>query len=46
MNTSEIEAFLAVVRYGNISKAAKQSFISQSTISQRIKSVLLQSKKI
>lgn len=39
MNTSEIEAFLAVVRYGNISKAAKQLFISQSTISQRIKTL-------
>lgn len=39
MNTSEIEAFLAVVRSGNISKASKQLFISQSTISQRIKSL-------
>src|SRR5699024_5674863 len=39
MNTAEIEVFLAVVRYGNISKAAKQLFISQSTISQRIKTL-------
>lgn len=39
MNTSEIEAFLAVVRMGNISKAAKQLYISQSTISQRIKAL-------
>src|SRR5690625_63402 len=39
MNTSEVEAFLAVVRNGNISKASRQLFISQSTISQRIKSL-------
>ena len=39
MNSSEIEAFLAVVRSGNISKASKQLFISQSTISQRIKTL-------
>ncbi|SDK60784.1 DNA-binding transcriptional regulator, LysR family [Lacicoccus qingdaonensis] len=39
MNTSEIEAFLAVVRSGNISKASKNLFISQSTISQRIKAL-------
>ena len=39
MNTSEIEAFLAVVRCGNISRASKKIFISQSTISQRIKAL-------
>lgn len=39
MNTTEIDAFLAVVRYGNISKASRQLYISQSTISQRIKSL-------
>jgi len=39
MNTSEIEVFLAIVRYGNISNAARQLYISQSTISQRIKNL-------
>ena len=39
MNTFEIDAFLAVVRYGNISKASKQLYISQSTISQRMKTL-------
>lgn len=39
MNTDEIECFLAVVRYGNITNASKHLYISQSTISQKIKSL-------
>lgn len=39
MNYSEIEAFLAVVRSGNITNAAERLYISQSTISQRIKAL-------
>lgn len=39
MNTSEIDTFLAVVRSGNISKASKQLYIAQSTISQKIKNL-------
>ncbi|MDO4982719.1 MAG: LysR family transcriptional regulator [Eubacteriales bacterium] len=36
MNTEQIEAFLAVVRYGNISRAAEKTFVSQPTLSHRI----------
>ena len=39
MNYSEIEAFLTVIRSGSITGAAERLFISQSTISQRIKSL-------
>lgn len=39
MNTDEIEIFLAVVRCGNITNASKYLYISQSTISQKIKSL-------
>lgn len=39
MNTDEIESFLAVVRCGNITNASKYLYISQSTISQKIKSL-------
>ncbi|HSR04725.1 MAG TPA: LysR family transcriptional regulator [Proteiniclasticum sp.] len=39
MNISEIEAFLTVVKKGNISIASKALFISQSTLSQRIMSL-------
>lgn len=37
MTIEEIDAFLAVVEYGTLSAAAERLFISQSTISQRIK---------
>ena len=37
MTIEEIDAFLAVVEYGTLSSAAERLFISQSTISQRIK---------
>lgn len=37
MKITEIESFLAIVEAGNISKAADNLFISQSTLSQRLK---------
>lgn len=37
MTIEEIDAFLAVVEYGTLSLAADKLFISQSTISQRLK---------
>lgn len=37
MTIEEIDAFLAVVEYGTLSLAAEKLFISQSTISQRLK---------
>lgn len=37
MTIEEIDAFLAAVEYGTLSAAAERLFISQSTISQRIK---------
>lgn len=37
MNTDQIEAFLAVVDIGSINLAAKKLFITQSTLSTRIK---------
>ena len=37
MTLLEIEAFLAVVKYGNISLAAKELYITQPTMSTRIK---------
>ncbi|MDU4961625.1 MAG: LysR family transcriptional regulator [Sporomusaceae bacterium] len=36
MNTIEIEAFLAIIRHGNLTEAAKALFISQSTLSHRL----------
>lgn len=36
MNTLEIEAFLAILRHGNLTEAAKALFISQSTLSHRL----------
>lgn len=36
MNTIEIEAFLAILRHGNFTEAAKELFISQSTLSHRL----------
>lgn len=39
MNSSEIEVFLTIIRHGNISNASKHLYISQSTISQKIKSL-------
>ena len=37
MTSSEIEAFLAVCRYKNISRAAQALFISQSSLSTRVR---------
>jgi len=39
LNITEIDAFLTVVKKGNISIASKELFISQSTLSQRIMSL-------
>lgn len=39
MKPLEIEAFLAIVRLGNVTKAARFLFISQSTLSQRLQSL-------
>jgi len=39
MNLSDIEAFLAVVHAGSLSKAADQLFITQPTLSHRIKTL-------
>ncbi len=39
MDIIEIETFLTVVKTGNISSAAKKLYVSQSTISQRIKNL-------
>jgi len=36
MNTTEIEAFLAILRHGNLTEAAKSLFVSQSTLSNRL----------
>ncbi len=36
MNTSEIEAFLAILQHGNLTEASKSLFISQSTLSHRL----------
>ncbi len=36
MNTLDIEAFLAIIRHGNLTEAAKALFISQSTLSHRL----------
>ena len=37
MNINQIEAFLEVVSSKNISEAARKLYVSQSTVSQRIK---------
>ncbi|WP_343210008.1 LysR family transcriptional regulator [Anaerolentibacter hominis] len=37
MNQEEIETFLNIITYGSISKAAEKMFLSQATISQRLK---------
>ncbi|MFM1524113.1 MULTISPECIES: LysR family transcriptional regulator [Helcococcus] len=39
MNIDQIEAFLSIVEYGNINEASKHLFISQSSLSTRIKSL-------
>lgn len=39
MNSAEIEAFLAICRYKNISKASEELFISQSSLSSRLRSL-------
>lgn len=39
MNLNQIEAFLATVRLGSLSKAANSLYVSQSTISQRLHSI-------
>lgn len=39
MNSIQVEAFLTVIRLGSLSKAASVLFVSQSTISQRIKAI-------
>lgn len=39
MTNSEIEAFLAVIQVGNISKAAETLFITQPALSRRIKTL-------
>jgi DNA-binding transcriptional LysR family regulator len=36
MNSLEIEAFLAILQHGNLTEAAKDLFISQSTLSHRL----------
>lgn len=36
MNAVQVETYLMIVRQGNISRAAHQLFVSQSTISQRL----------
>lgn len=36
MTTLEIETFLAILRYGNFTEAAKSLYISQSTLSHRL----------
>jgi Transcriptional regulator len=39
MNIANIEAFLAVVRYRNVTHAANSMFLTQSTMSNRLKSL-------
>ncbi|SHG04829.1 LysR family transcriptional regulator [Ornithinibacillus halophilus] len=39
MKPTEIESFLAIVQFGNLTKAAHSLFISQSTLSQRLKAL-------
>ena len=39
MNLSNIETFVAVVKFMNFSKAADSLFVSQSTVTSRIKSL-------
>ena len=39
MNNIEIEAFLAICRNKSISKASEELYISQSTLSSRLKSL-------
>ena len=39
MNYTEIETFLAVVEYGSISNAANQLFVSQTTVSSRLRTL-------
>ena len=39
MNLSDVEAFLAIVSMGSISKTAELLYISQSTVSMRLKSL-------
>ena len=39
MTDLEIEVFLAICKHKNISKAAEKMFISQSSISERLKSL-------
>ncbi len=36
MNHSELEAFLAIAEYGSLTRAAKQLFVTQSTLSSRL----------
>lgn len=36
INTTEIESFLAILQYKNLTEASKALFISQSTLSQRL----------
>jgi len=39
MTLSEIEAFLAVIKYGTISAASEKLFISQPALSRRIHAI-------
>lgn len=39
MNLSQIEAFVLVANYGSFSKAAKASYISEPTLSKRVKTL-------
>ena len=39
MTNAEIEAFLTICEYGSISKAAEKLFISQSSLSTKIKTL-------
>ena len=39
MTVSEIDAFLAVVRYGSMAEAARRLYTSQPTLSRRLHSL-------
>lgn len=39
MNFHDIQAFLAIVKYGTISKAADELYISQTAVTRRLKTL-------
>lgn len=39
MNTDQLEYFLAIVKYKSFTKAANEMFISQSSLSKKIKAL-------